>query len=282
MKRITAAEFKRAVEADPAWAGNLTEPVEIADYCDMYGSPITHLSPLLHFTGRDEGGDCANFAECNSLKVAEGTFSGWVGFSNSGIEEIGELSITEANNRGNAANFFNCKRLEVAEGTFPGHVEFSGSGIQKIGGLNIKAPDKYGFAAGFFGCKSLKMAEGTFPGYVAFSGSGIEKIEGLKITKPDEDGCAAGFFDCTHLEVAEGTFPGRVDFARSGINRISKGLAVTQANNHGVKADFTGCDVRLPKEFLGPEYAMEDPARQKNLGRIAVGKAMKSRPGIEI
>jgi hypothetical protein len=49
------------------------------------------------------------------------------------------------------------------------------------------------------------------------------------------------------------------------------------------KANFTACHfLRLPAEFLGPEYAMEEPARQKALARIAADKAIKASPAIEI
>jgi hypothetical protein len=57
MKQITSDDFRKAVELDPSWASKLTEPVEITNYCDMARSNITHLSPLLYFTGVDQDGD---------------------------------------------------------------------------------------------------------------------------------------------------------------------------------------------------------------------------------
>ena len=234
--KITARKFKAVIKLDPAWALTLTEPVEITGYCNMSDSKITHLSPLLHFTGGNRGGDTATFARCHHLKVAEGSFDGFVNFSESGVEIIGNLQITVTNNRG-AASFSRCKHLKVAEGTFPGCVCFKESGITRIGALNIAAPSECGFAADFFHCKALKMAEGTFPGFVDFALSGVQQVRKLKITKP---------------------------------------------HRNGIKANFLCCDIRLPAEFLGPEYAMDDSTRQYNLERIAVGNAQKAQPDLAI
>ena len=60
--KITAKKFKAAIKSDPAWALTLTEPVEITGYCNMGGSEISHLSPLLHFAGSNAKGDAASFA----------------------------------------------------------------------------------------------------------------------------------------------------------------------------------------------------------------------------
>jgi hypothetical protein len=226
--KITAKDFKAAIKLDPAWALTLTEPVEITGYCNMGGSAISHLSPLLHFAGANTEGDAASFASCHYLKVAEGTFDGFVNFSASGVENIGNLQITAPNKKG-AASFACCKNLKVAEGSFPGCVCFKESGITRIGELNIAAPSGCGFAADFFCCKSLELAEGTFPGLVDFALSGIKKIGDLTITHP---------------------------------------------HKNGIKAIFYGCDIRLPAEFLGPEYKMNDSTRQKNLKRIAAGIAL--------
>ena len=95
MKRITAKEFEHAVENDPAWASKLTEPVKITDYCHLYMSDISHLSPLLTFVGRDESGEVASFFDCPSLEVAEGCFDGHVDFSGSGITLIGDHLISK-------------------------------------------------------------------------------------------------------------------------------------------------------------------------------------------
>jgi hypothetical protein len=60
-------------------------------------------------------------------------------------------------------------------------------------------------------------------------------------------------------------------------------LKITAANSDGVKANFTACPhLRLPNEFLGPEYAMEELARQDNRNRIAASKAQKAQREIEI
>ena len=178
MKQLLTAEFNAKITHDPAWAATLTEPVEILDYCNMNFSPITHLSPLLRFTGRNEDGDVASFEQCENLKVAEGTFHGSVNFQWAAIEKIGELIITRTNRAGYAANFDYCKSLKVASGTFPGPATFDHAGIEKIDNLNILESSASGHAASFRECEELKIAEGTYPGYVDFYNSGVEQIAG--------------------------------------------------------------------------------------------------------
>lgn len=169
----------------------------------------------------------------------------------------------------------------MAGGDFFGCVNFSNSGINQISGLHITAPDKNGNAATFDGCEYLEVAEGTFPGAVSFRNSGVEKIGDLRITAPDQDGNAACFNNCLRLKIAEGTFPGFVDFENSGVETVGE-LSITKANTSGHKANFRGCDVRLSKEFLGPEYLMDDETRQKIIDRIATAKAIKASPEFEI
>jgi hypothetical protein len=93
MRTLTAEQFEKAVELDPAWASKLTEPYgvkggEITDYINLTGSPITHLSPLLHFDASR-----TSLRNCKGLKIAEGNFGGPVDFEGSGIEETKGLVI---------------------------------------------------------------------------------------------------------------------------------------------------------------------------------------------
>jgi hypothetical protein len=127
----------------------------------------------------------------------------------------------------------------------------------------------------------LKVAEGTFAGFVNFSESSIQKIGDLRITAPDQEGFAAYFNKCLNLKIAEGTFPGLVNFDGAGIKKVGN-LKITKANDQGYKANFIDCDVRLSKDFLGPEYLMDDETRQINLSRIAAAVAQKGQPDIEI
>ena len=154
---ITAKQFKHAVQLDAAWAAKLTEPVEVSGYCDLTDSGITHLSPLLTFSGRNERGETAKFSRCMDLRVAEGRFRGLADFMDSGIERIGDLSITRPNEYGEAADFDWCIALKVAEGRFPGSVWFNASGIETIGDLEIAAPNFDGMWASFLDCFSLKF-----------------------------------------------------------------------------------------------------------------------------
>ena len=144
MHQLSADQFEEAVDFDPAWASKLTEPVVITEFCELIGSNITHLSPLLLFNGQDLTVGAASFHFCKSLKVAEGTFYGRFYTGTSGIEKIGTLAITRPDGEGNAASFWRCKSLRLAEGTFPGFVDFSESGIEKIGKLIITQPNDRG------------------------------------------------------------------------------------------------------------------------------------------
>jgi hypothetical protein len=84
---MTGIGLREAVQLDPAWASKLTAPVKIIGDAGLTDSPITHLSPHLHFE------EAAYLQRCRNLKVAEGHFGNWVDFEGSGIEEIGELEI---------------------------------------------------------------------------------------------------------------------------------------------------------------------------------------------
>lgn len=143
MKQITPTHFENAVRENPAWATTLREPVEIVGHCFLYKSPITHLSPLLHFSGRSKRGDVAIFRDCASLKVAEGTFNGGVTFRGSGIVliDIDNFIITQTNHMGQAALFTGCQSLKVAEGRFPDAVDFRGSAVESIGLLKFPVSD---------------------------------------------------------------------------------------------------------------------------------------------
>ena len=164
MRQITSAEFKQAIDIDPAWASTITESIEITDYCNMVGSNISHLSPLLTFSEKNDYGDSADFSNCENLKIATGNYKGSVHFSYSGVEKIEHLNCGK-NSNGNSANFENCKNLKIATGNYPGLVDFSESGIEKIKNLNC-GKDKHGGSAYFYNCKNLKIIEGNFLGSI--------------------------------------------------------------------------------------------------------------------
>ena len=167
----------------------LSEPIQVSGYCCMFESPISHLSPYLHFTGKDEFGKCANFVNCENLSVAEGAFGGEVDFSYSSITKIGNLTIKKAGKSGNAADFTSCNKLRVATGKFPGAVTFKGSRIQRVENLIIQSPNKLGLAAEFYFCKYLRHAEGYYPGHVCYSESGIQRIGDLNAISANFSSC---------------------------------------------------------------------------------------------
>ena len=277
--KMTAAQFENAVNRDPAWAHKLTEPVEITEYCDMSGSEITHLSPMLHFSGNDEEENAANFAECNQLKVAEGVFDGFVDFMESGIEKIGDLVVTKPNENGEAADFTCCYQLQIAGGTYHGSVKFNISGVREIDHLQIIRPNNDGLAASYCLCDKLRIARGVYPGCVDFLESGVETIADLQISDVDVDGNAAYFSGCRFLKIAEGTFPGFVDFSKSGVERI-RNLNITQINNAGFRADFSKCASlsQLPADWYTQDVKMDSKLRQEQRAR----DLHRSQPSIEI
>jgi hypothetical protein len=87
---LRPGEFVKAIQADPAWAGQLQNQLRITGLCNLNGQPISKLSPLIHFAG------AAMFKRCTNLKVAEGNFEKFVDFRESGIEALGKLKTTKA------------------------------------------------------------------------------------------------------------------------------------------------------------------------------------------
>ena len=150
--RITGTEFEGAIKKDPSWCKALKEPIEITTYVELRGSNITHLSPLLTFSGTDTCGWVADFQGCKNLKVATGTYKGAVNFSPSGIEKIENLVVNGTDKDGISANFRDCKDLKVAAGTYQGFVAFDKTGISQIKGLSIKNKDQDGEKAWFNDC----------------------------------------------------------------------------------------------------------------------------------
>jgi len=202
MRQITSAEFKQAIDIDPAWASTITEPIEITDYCNMKGSNISHLSPLLTFRGK------ASFNKCKNLKIATGNYERTVSFSESGIEKIENLNCGKSNDR-SSAYFTQCENLKIATGDYDGSVHFSYSGVEKIEHLNC-GENSNGDSANFSECKNLKIATGNYPGAVNFWNSGIEKIENLNCGK-NNNGRSANFSNCENLKIIEGNFPGSIN-----------------------------------------------------------------------
>lgn len=197
MHQITSAEFRAAVELDPAWASKLTKPTGITGFCDMGKSNITHLSPLLHFLGKNEWGNSTYFCNCRFLEIAEGNFEGLADFHGSNIKKIGALTCG-VDRHGNSASFYGCESLKVAEGTYPGFVNFNYTKIKKIGNLSC-GKNSIGNSAFFWECRSLKVAEGKFTGFVDFSDSRIEKIGDLSCGK-NQEGIRFDVTDCSRLK----------------------------------------------------------------------------------
>jgi hypothetical protein len=158
---ISAREFKDAVALDPKWAEKIKSKVIIKDYCDLSNSSIEKLSPFLSFQGDNGTGQCATFRGCQKLKKAEGTFFGFVSFTDSAIEEIGGLKIPRADNIGNAISFSGCRNLKTVKGDFPGCVDLSNSGVESVGPVKISDGCR-GVKLDVSGCKKLRSIFGNF------------------------------------------------------------------------------------------------------------------------
>jgi hypothetical protein len=176
-KRICEEEFLAMVMDNPSIFKDWEIPLEITEFVDCSNSKITHLSPLLRFTGRNNAGNVADFSNCKNLENATGTFHGHVCFFKSGIKKIEELIITKPNHDHHAAGFSQCKNLEVATGKFPGHADFSESGIHTIHNLEIERPEMDGHYGSFYNCPNLKTLEGRDP----------NKIIDIEISKLQEE-----------------------------------------------------------------------------------------------
>ena len=80
MKQMTGKEFEKLINKYPSWCKDLKEPLEITTFTNLRGSNITYLSPLLTFSGKNEYEHVATFGNCKNLKVATGTYLGFVTF----------------------------------------------------------------------------------------------------------------------------------------------------------------------------------------------------------
>jgi hypothetical protein len=153
--KITAAEFKKMITENPSVFEHWDTPLEITEYVNCQGSPITYLSKHLTFSGKSAG-VTADFSDCENLKNATGTFHGKIFFANSGIEKIEDLVVIQENNDTFSASFLNCENLQIATGNYTNNPVFDGSGIQTIKDLHIKNPDRNGYYASFPHCSNLK------------------------------------------------------------------------------------------------------------------------------
>jgi hypothetical protein len=158
--KITANEFHKMILENPSVFEDWDSPLEITGYVFCKGTKITHLSKHLTFSGRNRGGECANFSKCKELKIATGTFHGFTNFEESGIEKIEDLHIPQTCTNGTSASFAYCKALQTASGTYSGFVNFQHTGIHSIQKLYIKPTNENDIHADFYGCHNLKTLKG--------------------------------------------------------------------------------------------------------------------------
>ncbi len=155
MKKITAKEFLAMIENNPSVFEHWNTPLEITEFVDCEGAIITHLSPYLTFSGKNEKEESARFFRCPNLKTATGTFQNTTDFSCSSVKKIENLHVGK-NNTGFSAWFYSCKSLKVATGNYPGSVDFCLSGIHSIQNLHIENPNKNEYYADFETCPNLQ------------------------------------------------------------------------------------------------------------------------------
>lgn len=222
--KITGEQFIQNILKNPSWAKNLKNPVEVTTPIDLSGIKITHLSPLLTFSGRNADGYSASFTGAD-IDVACGTFHGAVLFDWAKIKEIKDLSIKEPSKNGVAARFHGCENLRCATGTFPGYVDFDNSGVKEMKDLVVTGVDNDGVSASFYECKYLDVATGQFNGAIHLSRSSIKKIEKLSIKNPDKSGIAIYLNNCIKIKELRGKYPGGVCAAESSLEHIEITIA---------------------------------------------------------
>ena len=177
MKKITGEEFCELINQNPSWCKDLKEPLEITTYSNVGYSKITHLSPLITFSGKSISGCVADFDNCKNLKVATGTFNGYVDFTESGIEKIENLLVKGVDHKGMSASFYLCEKLKVATGTFEGFVNFNDSGVTTIKDLIIEKVDTDKEKARFYHCPIEYIPKEYRGEKFLFSGEVIKKSE---------------------------------------------------------------------------------------------------------
>jgi hypothetical protein len=165
------------IEENPSVFRDWEEPAEITEHVNCTESVITHLSKHLIFSGKNPSGNAAVFDQCPNLKVATGTFHGAAFFTESGVETIDQLHVTEINDNKLCASFYKCKNLQVATGNYAGFVSFWKTGIHSIQNLHIQS-DRIGHYAELSDCPNLHSLEG----WDITKGCGIEpeKLESEK------------------------------------------------------------------------------------------------------
>jgi hypothetical protein len=186
MRSISAKQFKEFVNDDPAWANKLKGPVEIRTYANMDNSGITHLSPFLLFSGRDNEGNVASFKGCSKLKKAEGNFDGFVDFGVN-YDEI-ELNLEAQGGNQDNIDILDDNAQEPDNTEEPNEPQNTRSnqntpqneeredlidipyacpvGIKEIGDFKILRPNNKGDAVDFSGAIELKVYRGSYPGHI--------------------------------------------------------------------------------------------------------------------
>jgi hypothetical protein len=238
LTKITALEFYVMLCDNPSVFEHWDTPLEITESVDCSQSPITHLSPHLTFSGRNETGEGANFRSCKNLQTATGNFKGSVDFSESGVEKIENLNVGKDNNQ-NSGWFYNCKNLKIATGNFEGFVNFKDTYIEKIENLNVgyEGTSPIDFS-NFWSLEIVKNS--NFKGHVDFSNSNIKHIENLNIGK-NENGESANFRRCKAVEILTSNFEGFVNLRNSRIKNI-KTLNIKNPRKDGCYTCLLACD----------------------------------------
>jgi len=132
-----------------------------------------------YFTGMS-----CSFYKCERLRVATGTYPGYVSFADSGVKEIKDLFISpdiqNPGRGGAAATFDGCMGLRVATGTYPGSLKFAESGVTEIRDLHILNPDEEGEAIDLSGCGIQKISNFKYNGEIFADDKTLAKIQQLQ------------------------------------------------------------------------------------------------------
>jgi hypothetical protein len=159
--KINRDTFYDMITENPSVFKDWNTPLEITEFVDCCRDlKLTHLSPYLTFSGKNEDGVSADFSHCPKLKIATGTFHGTVWFNESAIETIENLEVKGTDDNGVSGYFWYCDQLKTASGKYEGCADFSESAIESIQNLHIETTNSEGYHVDFSNCKNLKRLDG--------------------------------------------------------------------------------------------------------------------------
>jgi hypothetical protein len=108
--KINATTFYTLILHNPSIFKDWKTPLEITEYVEVFHSDITHLNPLLHFTGVNVK-TSACFIGCHKLKTLTGNFNYAVSIESESLTTIKDLHIKNPGAFGIYLQVWECHNL---------------------------------------------------------------------------------------------------------------------------------------------------------------------------